>query len=95
MMQLQVGMIVRAIAGKEQGKFYSIIKLDNHFVYLADGKHRKLEQPKRKNKKHVRATGTVWDLNGMTNSALRYKLRQYQDSNSPKEENEFVERRFD
>lgn len=94
-MQLQVGMIVRAIAGKEQNQFYSIIKLDDSFVYLADGKHRTLEQPKRKNKKHVRATGTVWDLNGMTNSALRRKLRQYQDSNDRKEENEFVERRFD
>lgn len=94
-MQLQVGMIVRAIAGKEQDKFYSIIKLDNNFVYLADGKHRKLEQPKRKNKKHVRATGTVWDLNGMTNNTLCRKLKQYQDSNNPKEGEKFVERRFD
>ncbi|MDE5737605.1 MAG: KOW domain-containing RNA-binding protein [Oscillospiraceae bacterium] len=94
-MQLQIGMIVRAIAGKEQDNFYCIINLDKNFVYLADGKHRTLEQPKRKNKKHVRATGVILDLNGMTNRALCYKLRQYQDSNSHKEENEFVERRFD
>lgn len=94
-MQLQVGMIVRAVAGKEQDQFYSIIRLEDNFVYLADGRRRTLEQPKRKNRKHVRATGTVWDLNGMTNSALRRRLRQYQESNSRKEENEFVERRFD
>lgn len=107
MMQLQTGMVVRAIAGKEQNQFLLITSQDSHFVYLADGKRRKLAQPKRKNPKHVRATGTILtqeDLQKLTDPALRRMLKNLQDSpdspdfpDSPysKEENEFVKRRFD
>ena len=88
-MQLQVGSVVRACAGKEAGNFYLIVRQDADFVWLADGKHRTLQNPKRKNPKHVRPTSIVWDTDGLTDKALRQKLHLL------KEGNKFVERRFD
>ena len=83
-MQLKTGMVVYAIAGKEQGKLYCIIRKDEQYIYLADGKQRPIEKPKRKNPKHIRITKTIWNLEGMTNKALRQKLHQI------KEGKEFV-----
>lgn len=74
-MQLQVGMIVCACAGKERNQYYLIIQQDEHYVYLADGRHRRLQNPKRKNPKHVRPTGIRYNIDGMTDKALRQKLR--------------------
>ena len=41
-------------AGHDAGRYYLILSEDGDAVTLADGKHRKLSQPKRKNKKHVK-----------------------------------------
>ncbi|MDE5767770.1 MAG: KOW domain-containing RNA-binding protein [Oscillospiraceae bacterium] len=82
-MKLQTGMIVRAIAGKEQDQFLLVTRQDGNFVYLADGKHRKLTQPKRKNPKHVRATGKILtqeEFQSLTDFALRRILRTYRES---------------
>lgn len=76
MMQLQVGMVVCATAGKEKDNFYIVTGLDCNTVYLADGKHRTLDKPKRKNVKHIRLTTEVWDMNGLTDKALRRRLRE-------------------
>ena len=75
-MELQVGMVVCAAAGKEKDNFYIVTGMDGRFVYLADGKHRTLEKPKRKNVRHIRLTGTVWELEGLTDKALRRRLRE-------------------
>lgn len=75
-MQLQAGMVVRAIAGKEKNGFYVIVRIDEGAVYLADGRHRTLEKPKRKNVKHIRATEYVMDLENMTNRALYRRLQE-------------------
>lgn len=75
-MQLQVGMVVCATAGKEKDNYYVVTQLDGNAVYLADGKHRTLEKPKRKNVKHIRLTSAVWELNGLTDRALRRKLNE-------------------
>ncbi len=75
-MQLQVGMVVCATAGKEKDNFYIVTQLDGKAVYLADGKHRTLSKPKRKNVRHIRPTTEVWELNGLTDRALRRKLQE-------------------
>ena len=68
--------MVCAAAGKEKDNFYIVTGMDGRFVYLADGKHRTLEKPKRKNVRHIRLTGTVWELEGLTDKALRRRLRE-------------------
>lgn len=46
--------IVRSIAGRDQGKLFYVIETDGAYVLMANGKERRLEQPKRKKLKHVR-----------------------------------------
>ena len=67
-MELEVGTIVRAIAGRDA---------DGEFVWIADGDRRKLDKPKHKRRKHLRRTCTVMDLNGITDKKLRTLLRSY------------------
>lgn len=65
-MILQVGGVVRSIAGHDKNTFHVIVRMEQDVVYLANGKERKLEKPKRKNAKHVAATCTVFDMNVLT-----------------------------
>lgn len=40
-------------AGHDKGQMYLIIREEGDFVYLADGKGRTLDHPKKKRKKHL------------------------------------------
>lgn len=75
--KLRPGLVVYVAAGKEQGGFYMVTEVGEGYVTLADGKRRPLEKPKRKNLRHIRLTDTQWEPEGMTNRALRSKLRDY------------------
>ncbi|NLC77816.1 MAG: RNA-binding protein [Clostridia bacterium] len=59
-MELEPGQLVLSTAGRDQGRAYLVLGLDEAlhgtFVYVADGKYRKLDRPKRKNIKHLQAT---------------------------------------
>ena len=46
--------IVLSLAGRDKGKLFYVMDTEENFVILADGKGRKLENPKRKKLKHVR-----------------------------------------
>lgn len=50
--------IVLSIAGHDKGKLYYVLRTEGDFVWLVDGKGRKLDAPKRKRRKHVRGVGT-------------------------------------
>ena len=45
--------VVIPTAGRDQGKLFYIIGTDPAFLYLANGKDRTLEKPKRKKRKHI------------------------------------------
>ena len=46
--------IIMSLAGRDQGQLFYVLDVDEGFVLIADGKGRKLENPKRKKLKHVR-----------------------------------------
>ena len=46
--------IIESMAGRDKGKFFYVIDTEDNYVLIADGKTRKLENPKRKKLKHVR-----------------------------------------
>ena len=48
-----VGMLATSKAGHDKDSVYVIIREDGEYIYVADGKSRTVECPKRKNKKHV------------------------------------------
>ena len=45
--------VVKATAGRDQGKLFYVIGEDDQFLLLANGKDRPLDRPKRKKRKHV------------------------------------------
>jgi len=71
------GSVVKSIAGHDKNSHYVAIKVDNEYVYIADGKERKLEKPKRKNIKHISMTTTVFNLDEVTNKKLRKLLAEF------------------
>ncbi|HHT87584.1 MAG TPA: hypothetical protein GX002_01005 [Clostridiales bacterium] len=54
-----IGCFVESKAGRDAGKYYVIINTHNEYVYLVDGNIRTLNNPKKKNVKHVRKLGYV------------------------------------
>lgn len=47
------GMLARSKAGHDKKNIYVILREDDAYVYLVDGKVRTIEKPKKKNKKHI------------------------------------------
>ena len=54
-----IGNVVRSTAGHDRGELFLILREEGDFVWLVDGKSRKLETPKKKRRKHVVSAG-VW-----------------------------------
>lgn len=52
-MSIIQGNVVMATAGKEKGNLYIVLKVDEKFCYLVDGKRLKIAKPKKKSLKHV------------------------------------------
>ncbi len=48
------GQIVTVLAGREAGGRFVVVRLDESFLYLADGRKRPVRSPKRKNPRHVK-----------------------------------------
>ena len=47
------GCMALSLAGHDRNKIYLIVREEKEYVYLADGKERTCEHPKKKNKKHI------------------------------------------
>ena len=70
-----LGQIVLSKAGKDRGSFYAIVLEDEEFAFIADGRLRKVEKPKRKRKKHLAPTKTILEKDALeTNGKLREAL---------------------
>ena len=50
---IQVADVVIATAGREKGKLFYVLDVDEQYLLLGNGKDRTLEKPKRKKRKHV------------------------------------------
>lgn len=74
-MLLESGQVVRSIAGHDQGLLFVAVSVQGAFVWLANGKTRPLEKPKRKSVKHIRKTNLVLESSSIaTNRRLRQAL---------------------
>jgi len=52
-MDILAAQVVKSLAGRDRGKLFIVLKTEENFAYLADGKLRKTENPKRKKIKHL------------------------------------------
>lgn len=81
-MNVVKGSVVKALAGRDQGSFFVAVAAEDRFVYIANGKERKLSSPKRKNVKHISPTGTVADMTDMTDKKLKRLLSAFTTQNA-------------
>ncbi len=69
------GTVVKSIAGRDKDRFYAVVSADDDWMWIADGKVRKLANPKKKNKKHLRETKLQIDLSVvLSDKSLRKAL---------------------
>ena len=76
---IPVGTIVKAKAGRDKEGFFVVVKSDEDWVYIADGKRRKVENPKKKNPVHLSITNTVLSDSMDTNRLIRTALREFRE----------------
>ena len=69
------GELVVCTAGREKNRLMCVTEFDGKYVYVCDGKERTLDNPKRKNSKHVVKTDKrISDSMFSTDRALRKAL---------------------
>ena len=85
--------IVRSVAGRDTGSLFFVLATEGDFLLLADGKQRRLENPKRKRRKHVALVGESHSLvaekirssEKITNSELREAIAALSGANQDQE----------
>ncbi len=50
---IQISDVVISTAGRDKGKLFYVIKIEQNLVYLVNGKDRPLERPKPKKLRHI------------------------------------------
>ena len=65
---MQAGDIVVATAGKDRGKRFVVLSVDDRYAHIANGRRRRVQQPKKKSQKHLQIIGICDDA---VQSALR------------------------
>lgn len=58
---LERGQIVKSKAGRDLGKLFVIIDIKDEYLYLVDGTTRRLDNPKKKKRKHVQPVNHIID----------------------------------
>lgn len=83
----QLGEVVFSKAGRDFDNAYLVVDIENKdYIKVADGDKKKIERPKRKNKKHLRKTGdvfgelSIWLSEGkrVRNEDIKKFLKDYQ-----------------
>lgn len=84
-MEIDKSSLVISKAGRDEGQLFYVIDADEQYVYLADGKSRRLEKPKRKKRKHIeqiprtesRIAEKIRNGEKVLNSELRKELASF------------------
>ena len=56
-MRFEKAQIVRSLSGHDSGELFCVMDIDGERLLLADGKRRRVSNPKQKNIKHVTSVG--------------------------------------
>ena len=81
---LQVGAVVLATAGREKGEIFLIAKDDGDYSHIVNGSTRTIENPKKKNKKHLhllcKSEKTQLNMSELSNAQVKNFLNNYDKS---------------
>ena len=92
-MDIAISNIVRSTAGRDKGDLFFVLATEGDFLLLADGKRRRVEDPKRKRRKHTELCGEshspvaekIRSGEKITNSELRKALAAFSGGNQDQE----------
>ena len=84
-MESHIAKIVYALAGRDKGDCFIVVSEEENFLYLSNGKSRKVGNPKKKKIKHVSFTGETDEFvlarltttGKLTNKEVRYALSNF------------------
>ena len=65
---INISDVVVSTTGRDHGQWFYVVNEDSNFLYLANGKDRTLDKPKRKKRKHVQ-----WVLRSETRVAEKLR----------------------
>lgn len=83
---MRPGLVVRSMAGHDKDRFYVVVKVDEGYAWIADGKERRLAKPKRKNPRHLAPTTTIIEQDTITSDRkLHALLRPFYGEAAPTE----------
>ena len=93
-MEIAKSSIVRSDAGRDKGKLFIVLAVEGEYLLLADGKSRKVDNPKRKKRRHVlfvsaeetRLADKLKRGDKITNSELRRTLAMFREEVQPDQE---------
>jgi large subunit ribosomal protein L14e len=82
---VDVGSLVLSIAGRDKGELFAVLRREGEFLYLANGRGRKVDKPKKKKIKHAKPINLGHEglkkklMSGEmpTNAELRKSLRDF------------------
>ena len=85
-MNKYIGCFATSIAGHDHNNIYVIIDADDEYVYLVDGKIRKVNNPKKKKLKHVQLikrtddtiAGSINNNVALSNEDIKYAIKNIQ-----------------
>ncbi len=77
MEQYETGKLVKSKVGHDVGSIYVIIRSDDDYVYLCDGRIRTLDRPKKKKKKHVQIINHIYEINDADDVAIKRIISLY------------------
>ncbi len=69
------GLTVVSTAGHDKGSLLCVVECDGEYVFVADGKRRKVQSLKKKKVKHIALTNIAAYSGPMTNKAIKAHLR--------------------
>ncbi len=83
--KFNVGDLVRSEAGRDAGRYYFVVSVEDNFAYICNGKLHKVQKPKKKKIKHLisagctyeELTGVQFDKEKITNPKLKKAIYNF------------------
>ena len=94
MQEITIGQLVFSKAGRDKGNPFLVVETADQYVYLVDGKMRRLDQPKKKKIKHIQPTHwisrnlveEITSYGKLTNADIQKEITALIEKNKEKEE---------
>ena len=72
--------VVRSTHGHDKGGIFMVLAVEGEYVFLADGRKRRVEKPKKKKIKHAQKIASMqFNLDNATNKSVWAALKQYRE----------------